>query len=170
MIESIIRSHRLTFDKSETEDIPTIIEIERKKENNKFVYQWPKERHLESINNGDELHITIRDIEENEIIGYLIMAGFENFHNSLEFMRLVIDKKGYGYGKESIELIKKMSFEEYGCHRLWLDVYDDNKRAIHIYKSMGFVEEGTLRECKKSSDGYRSMIIMSILDREYKKQ
>ena len=53
-------------------------------------------------------------------------------------------------------------------HRLWLDVYTDNEIAINLYRSEGFVQEGILRECKKSGDEYRSMVIMSMLEREYK--
>ena len=53
-------------------------------------------------------------------------------------------------------------------HRLWLDVKVQNQRAQAIYKAAGFVVEGTLRECLKSEYGYESLMIMSILQQEYK--
>jgi len=51
---------------------------------------------------------------------------------------------------------------------LWLDVYDDNVRAIAAYERAGFVHEGVLREAMAKSTGeIGSLAIMSILRREY---
>jgi diamine N-acetyltransferase len=63
-------------------------------------------------------------------------------------------------------IIKKV-FEEYGAHRLWLDVFDDNQRARYFYKSVGFKEEGVLRDAVRRGDRYDSLVIMSILAGEY---
>lgn len=52
-------------------------------------------------------------------------------------------------------------------HRLWLDVFTDNPRAQHVYKSVGFVEEGTKRDCIKEGSIYRSLILFSILKHEF---
>ena len=40
-------------------------------------------------------------------------------------------------------------------------------RAQALYTSEGFVEEGRLRESVRLADGYESLIVMSLLDREY---
>ena len=46
-----------------------------------------------------------------------------------------------------------------------------NSRAQQLYSSEGFVEEGRLRESVRltgnNADGYDSLIVMSLLDREY---
>ena len=46
-----------------------------------------------------------------------------------------------------------------------------NGRAVALYASEGFVEEGRLRESVRISsdpaDGYDSLVVMSMLDREY---
>jgi diamine N-acetyltransferase len=46
-----------------------------------------------------------------------------------------------------------------------------NTRALALYASEGFVEEGRLRESVRVSidgaDGYDSLVVMSMLDREY---
>jgi diamine N-acetyltransferase len=56
-------------------------------------------------------------------------------------------------------------------HRFWLDVKALNQRAQALYANEGFVEEGRLRESVRisgsSGDGYDSLIVMSMLDREY---
>lgn len=79
-----------------------------------------------------------------------------------------IEIKGKGFGREAIQLLKKLCFKKLQYHQLWLDVYDENKRAIRIYESEGFVKEGLLRDNTKTENAYRSERIYSILENEYK--
>jgi RimJ/RimL family protein N-acetyltransferase len=46
-------------------------------------------------------------------------------------------------------------------------VKEFNHAARALYRSEGFVEEGTLRECLTGPTGYESVLIMAILDSEY---
>ena len=66
-----------------------------------------------------------------------------------------------------MEELIRMAFAEFGAHRLWLDVFEDNARARHLYKSLGFVYEGTLREAARRGTEFCSLHLMSMLDREY---
>ncbi|MFX6010997.1 GNAT family protein, partial [Acinetobacter baumannii] len=53
---------------------------------------------------------------------------------------------------------------ETSCHRLVLEVFTDNSRARHVYRSLGFVEEGLLRQAVKRADGARSdQVLRSLL-------
>jgi RimJ/RimL family protein N-acetyltransferase len=73
-----------------------------------------------------------------------------------------------------------MAFRDLRAHRFWLDVKQLNTRALALYQSEGFVEEGRLRESVRvvidgvgpdgaagGVAGYDSLIVMSMLDREY---
>jgi RimJ/RimL family protein N-acetyltransferase len=64
-----------------------------------------------------------------------------------------------------------MAFTQLKAHRFWLDVKALNTRAFKLYQGEGFVEEGRLRESVRvttdGADGYDSLIVMSLLDREY---
>ena len=70
-----------------------------------------------------------------------------------------------------MRLLKLMAFRDLQAHRYWLDVKQLNTRAQALYLSEGFVEEGRLRESVRltgnNADGYDSLIVMSLLDREY---
>jgi diamine N-acetyltransferase len=61
-----------------------------------------------------------------------------------------------------------MAFDTLTAHRLWLDVKEWNLRARTLYEREGFRYEGTLRECCKETTGYSSLIVMSILESEYR--
>ena len=118
----------------------------------------------------DEGHYIIEDCATGKMVGYFLLAGLKSPHNSVELIRIVISEKGKGFGKSSIELIKKMAFEELNAHRLWLDVKLYNTVAQNLYLSAGFVKEGILRDSLYSNGVYESMQDLSILESEYMKQ
>ncbi|AOT70849.1 GNAT family N-acetyltransferase [Geosporobacter ferrireducens] len=165
----ILESDKLLLLETAYDDLDTVLSIENSGDAKKFVYAWPKDRHLMAIKNPDEAHLLIQEKSTGETIGYALLSGLTNEDQSIEFRRITLYKRGLGYGQEALELIQKLCFDQYNCHRLWLDVFEDNQRALHLYRKMGFIQEGVLRECKKSDFGYRSMIIMSMLAQEYDK-
>lgn len=75
---------------------------------------------------------------------------------------------GQGNGKQVLRLVLKKVFEELGAHRLWLDVLESNLRAQHVYRGLGFQQDGILREAFFRDGKYQSLILMSLLDREYR--
>jgi len=109
-------------------------------------------------------------MDGNELIGHIILFGLNNKDKSLEFKRITINQKGFGYGREALKLLKQLCFEDLKYHRLWLDVYDDNVRAIGLYESEGFVQEGLLRDDTKIGNTYRSQRIYSLLEHEFLKK
>jgi diamine N-acetyltransferase len=113
------------------------------------------------------LHLIVEQGDDNKPIGYIILAGLEQAHQSIEFRRIVITDKGKGYGRKSLQLIKKMVFEVLSAHRLWLDAKEHNLRARHGYEAEGFTVEGVLRECLKTGDKFESLVILSMLKSEY---
>jgi diamine N-acetyltransferase len=79
----------------------------------------------------------------------------------------VLQPKGQGFGRALVRLLVEMAFRDLGAHRFWLDVKENNTRALRLYRDEGFVEEGRLRESVKSGDGWQSLIVMSMLREEH---
>ena len=150
---------------TEETDLDYVLEAENDGENRQYIIPWSRKQHLQSIRDNNIAHLVVWSETR---IGYVILAGLLDANQSIEFRRIVITDKGKGYGKQTVEIIKKLAFETYNAHRLWLDVKVQNHRAQAIYQAAGFAIEGTLRECLKSENGYESLVIMSILQREYR--
>jgi diamine N-acetyltransferase len=79
----------------------------------------------------------------------------------------VLQPKGRGLGRACVRLLKQMAFRDLHAHRFWLDVKTLNTRALALYESEGFTEEGRLRESVKIGEGYDSLVVMSMLESEY---
>lgn len=148
-------------------DIDRIIAIESNKENTVFITPYDKARHLQAIDSKDEAHLTVWDKKASTIVGFIILAGLENSNLSLEFRRLVVESKGQGFGRQCLQLIKAYCFSKLRFHKLWLDVFDDNQRAINLYTSEGFRVDGHLRDVIKEGERYRTLMVLSILETEY---
>jgi diamine N-acetyltransferase len=148
-------------------DLEFVCSLESDKENAQYIIPWSKERHEKSLEDKDILHLIIEEKSNNIAVGYIILAGLMNPNKSVELMRITIAEKGKGFGKESFRIIKQWAFKIFEANRLWLDVKVNNLRAINLYEKQGFLIEGTLRECIKNENGYESLHVMSILNREF---
>jgi diamine N-acetyltransferase len=150
------------------DDLDFVVGVERSAENRRFVNVWTPDQHLATLSSEDLLHLIVESTVDGRRVGYVIVAGVLNVNRSIEFRRIVIAEKRQGFGKEAVRLVKTLAFDELRAHRLWLDVKEHNLRARHVYQAEGFAIEGTLRECLKTDDGYESLVLMAILETEYR--
>jgi diamine N-acetyltransferase len=152
---------------TQVDDLAFVLQAEHDPANASFVEQSSHDRHVAALSDSDFAHRIVERRSDAQPVGYIILVGLKNPHQSLEFRRLVITDKGHGYGRAAVRFVKQVAFEQYHAHRLWLDVRAHNRRAQQLYQSEGFVIEGTLRECVKVEDHFESLAIMSLLCSEY---
>ncbi|WP_008312299.1 GNAT family N-acetyltransferase [Leptolyngbya sp. PCC 6406] len=147
-------------------DLAFVRAAEQAAENACFIRQWTRERHWQACTHPDERHWIVMNAEA-ESVGYVILVGVKNPDQSLLIQRLVITAKEQGYGRATLIQVLCRAFHEFKAHRVWLDVVTTNDRARHLYQTLGFVTEGCLRESIKTSEGFASAEIMSILRPEF---
>jgi RimJ/RimL family protein N-acetyltransferase len=148
------------------EDIPSIAALERPPQYRTFVGNWSEEEHREKMAGFDCRYLVVES-ESEELAGFAIVRGLASPHRSIRLQRIVLAEPGRGVGKMMLGGILDHVFQELMAHRLWLDVFETNTRAQHVYASVGFRAEGTLREAIFRDGEYHTQLLMSILDREY---
>ena len=149
-------------------DISRVMAMEGDVENADFVLQWSREKHLELIADDFWGHWTLEASDDGRTVGYAILRGLNRTDRILQFNRLVITEKGKGFGRDALRLVKKYAFEQLKVHRLWFDVFADNDRAVALYRSEGFLQDALLRDHEFHGSRYRSQMIFSMLEDEYK--
>jgi diamine N-acetyltransferase len=149
-----------------TSDIPSIVAIERLASARNFVGQWSQERHLQTLSSGDARYF-VSEIDSGDLQAFAILRGMEEASRSIELKRLVVAAPGKGLGRRILTELTRIVFEEFRAHRMYLDVYEDNARARHLYESLGFVYEGVMREAGERAGEFISLHLMSMLDREW---
>lgn len=151
-------------------DLDFVVSVERDPANLPFITPWERTQHDGAVRIPDFRHFVV-EAADAVPVGFVILQGCRNPHGSVELKRLVLNRRRTGVGRACVRQLKAMAFRDLGAHRFWLDVKSLNTPALALYASEGFIEEGRLRESVRVSiggaDGYDSLIVMSILDREY---
>lgn len=100
-------------------------------------------------------------------VGFEHLRGLRKPSRSIELFQLAIAETGAGYGSKLLKAAMAEAFKILNANRLWLDVFPQNSRARKVYQRCGFVEEGELRDAYLWDGEFQSIIIMSILAKEY---
>jgi RimJ/RimL family protein N-acetyltransferase len=150
-------------------DLDFVISVEQDQANLPFITPWERTQHEGAVRFPDFRHFIVEIGAQYEPAGFVILQGCRNPHRSVELKRLVLlpEDQGHGLGRACVRLLAQMAFRDLGAHRFWLDVKSLNERALSLYRSEGFVEEGRLRESVRTAEGYDSLVVMSLLVHEH---
>jgi len=146
-------------------DIPVIVALEHGPEASQFVGQWTEDRHQATLASADARYYV--NETSSGIDAYVILRGISENSRSIELKRVVVAVPGQGLGRQVLSEIVQIAFRELNAHRLFLDVFEDNSRARHLYESLGFKYEGTMRQAAHRDDRWFDLHLMSMLDSEY---
>ena len=166
-------TRRLRLRPTMLSDLEYVVAVERDPHNLPFITPWDRTQHEGAVRFPDFRHFIVEAGPQGERAGFVILQGCKNPQRSVELKRIVLQHQGQGqgYGRACMRVLKAMAFRDLKAHRFWLDVKSLNQRALALYQSEGFVEEGRLRESVRvtidGADGYDSLVVMSLLDREY---
>ncbi|MED1781628.1 GNAT family protein [Brevibacillus fortis] len=108
--------------------------------------------------------------ENDQVIGD-VQIGDIDPKNRNAYIRISIDQNAYqgkGYGSEALLLMLDYGFGILNLHRIELNVFAFNERAIHTYEKLGFQREGVQRQALYYNHAYHDSILMSMLADEYR--
>jgi diamine N-acetyltransferase len=117
---------------------------------------------------GSDCRYLVAEPESGEVAGFAILRGLGSPHRSIRLQRIVVATPEQGVGRWMLGEILDYVFGHLKAHRLWLDVFETNTRAQHVYEGLGFRREGVLREAIFRDGAFHTQLLMSILDLEYK--
>ena len=96
-------------------------------------------------------------IDEKATMYSMIESNSGDFIGNIEFMdvkdgtaelgiAITASKQNLGYGVEAIRTMLEYGFHTLGLNKVFLKVYPENKRAIHVYEKCGFVKYNCTEE------------------------
>lgn len=138
--------------------------------------------HLPMNKQVEERFIDAMSRSENDIVLVIVRiqddvpVGLTGFHQIQQKNRNAVfginigDKEcwGQGYGTEATGLMMQFAFDKLNLNRITLHVFEFNDRAHHVYKKLGFQEEGVLRQDHYCEGQYWDTIIMGMLRDEWR--
>lgn len=119
---------------------------------------------------SDRVDFLIFSKQDNKLVGEVVINEVDR-NNRCGNIRILINRKGdfsKGYGTEAMILALNYGFGMFNLHRIELEAYPFNNRAIHVYEKIGFKREGIRRDGAYYNHKYYDMITMSFLENEFR--
>ncbi|GAA3023878.1 GNAT family N-acetyltransferase [Tetragenococcus solitarius] len=107
--------------------------------------------------------------ETKQTVGIVSLVNIDDKNRSAECIIDigVKDMWNKGIGASAMALILEFAFLELNLHRIYLQVFSFNKRAIKLYEKMRFTYEGKQRQALYRKGKWHDIVMMSILEDEY---
>jgi diamine N-acetyltransferase len=116
--------------------------------------------------------LAIGDKADGAFVGLVYLNDIDWFVRHAEFGILVGERsrQGRGLAKDALALVACYAFRTLNLNRLYLRVVSFNKRALRLYRSFGFVEEGIQRQHAFLRGRYYDVVLMGLLRREFEER
>ena len=117
---------------------------------------------------SDVVIFAIRMVGEDRLIGSCQLRHIDPVHRSAELQIRIgeADLRGQGFGTEAVRQLVRFGFRDLNLHRVYLNVFAANERAIRAYEKAGFQREGLLREAAHIDGRYVDVVVMGIVRSE----
>lgn len=115
----------------------------------------------------DRLDLAVVDRSDGTWAGEVVINDWDEDNRSCGFrIALGPAARGRGFGTEATRLLLDHVFDTLDdppVHRVELEVYSMNPRAIAVYERVGFRREGIRRDALRWDGRYHDAIVMSVL-------
>ena len=114
-------------------------------------------------------YFTIRKRQDNCLVGFIRIELMDWNHRTAS-LQLGIGNaadRGQGFGTQALNLMLHYAFDELNLHRVTLDAFEYNPRAVRSYEKAGFVVEGHERKTLHRDGNYWDVIFMGVLREEW---
>jgi RimJ/RimL family protein N-acetyltransferase len=116
--------------------------------------------------------LAIEDKVDEAFVGFVYLNNIDWFARNAEFGMLIGERsrQGRGLAKDALALVAEYAFATLDLKRLYLRVVAFNKRALRLYRSFGFVEEGVQRQHAFVRGRCYDVVLMGMLRHEFEKK
>lgn len=137
----------------------------------KKIEEWIK-KETEDEPSPNSVFFIIQEKATNRLIGDIGLGGIHWSQGNC-FVGIAIGERelwGKGYGTDAMRVIVRYAFTELNLHRVSLDVFEYNPRAIRSYEKVGFKIEGKHRGALNREGRRWDEVYMGILKSDWKKE
>ncbi|MEU4237291.1 GNAT family protein [Actinoplanes sp. NPDC026619] len=118
---------------------------------------------------GDTFALGIERNDQRVLVGALSTRRVDNRAGSFEYgLEIERSHQRRGYGSEAAALSLRYMFDERRHRKCTVLIYYFNYASVALHKALVFVNEGRLREHEFFQGRYCDVIIMGILDTEFR--
>ena len=162
----MITGERVILRGVKREDFSDIYEWANKEENRPLtgtqypVSEYEHEKWIQAVTTSGETKLfLVLDKETGNKLGTIGLKHFDVTNRNVEiFINLGVCG---GYGTDAVITLSEYCFRHLNYHKVYLYVFETNKRAIRCYEKAGFIKEGELIEHHFNNYQYESVLVMA---------
>ncbi|MFE9609332.1 GNAT family N-acetyltransferase [Streptomyces sp. NPDC006012] len=117
---------------------------------------------------GGSFRLAIEALGTGEMVGTVTAHGTDSRAGRFGFgVALGAGHRRQGYATEAAVILLRFMFTERRCHRCEARIFAYNQASLALMRSLGFVEEGRLRDFAFIAGRYHDLLVMSMLEDEF---
>ena len=117
----------------------------------------------------DERSVQFLPCRDGVPVGFVFLFEIEPQRDHAEIgCWIVPDEQGNGYATEAAGLCLDHAFDDRGLHRVFSQVFEHNDASMSVLESLGFQQEGCLREHDYIRGAYRDTCVFGLLAEEWR--
>lgn len=120
------------------------------------------------LNNDKQVDFEIHDLKTGKLIGHCGL-NYISWVNRTAELAVYIGEPSFrngGYGFDALTMLMNYGFNILNLNRIWCEVFSNNE-AIHIYRKLGFVDEGKLRQHHYENGEYLDCFMLGLLKSDW---
>lgn len=168
-----MQTHELRLRPLERSDLRFVHELDNNAAVMRYWFEEPYEAFVElqelyskHIHDQTERRFIIDKEKTN--IGMVELIEINYIHRRSEFQIIIHpDYQSKGYAAKATKLALAYAFNVLNMYKVYLIVDSENKKAIHIYKKIGFNTEGLLQHEFFSNGKYRNVLRMCLFQKNF---
>ena len=126
------------------------------------------ESQLELMAKGKTIYMAIR--YKGKVVGVIDFNSIREHNKTTEIGYILdIEYRGKGIMQRAVKELCNMAFNTMGMNKVVIRCAHNNPKSCNVAKSLGFKQEGTLREFEDIDGIMIDLNIFSMLKREYEK-
>ena len=120
----------------------------------------------------EEIYLMIVKKTTNKPIGFIRLNFIDTVSRNIWLRMIIGDVKARGknLAEDALRCVLEWLFFEQNVHRISLETYETNKRAIRFFEKFGFRREGIIREAVYIEGKHYNILSLGLLRREYKRR
>jgi RimJ/RimL family protein N-acetyltransferase len=129
-----------------------------------------RERSMADHDTAERINLAIEAIATDKLVGSISAHSLSRRHGTFEYgLGIFREHWRKGYGSEAIILFLRYFFVELRFHKANATVYAFNEPSIALHRSLGFVEEGRIRENLYTAGAYHDELWFGMTAAEFER-
>lgn len=125
---------------------------------------------IESIlKKKDEINFIVCEKTTKKNLGMISIIDIDYRNQKCEIGRVFVgaESRGKGIGRIALELCLEYSFKHLNMHKVYIEVFSENKGALNLYKKCGFIEDGYFQKHIYKNGIFKDIVHLSCFKDDY---